>query len=92
MTLSEMASQMEDLVHTLLIHKREDLKRWEELKASEVLHLAEWYDQVIARTQAELRTLEQRGASLGISDLPLPITGTEEEADLFSLNPSEGRL
>ena len=72
LSLSDMAVQMENLIHTLIPFKRKEIHKWEGIKERELEHLADWYDDHIAALKDEMSILLEHAAALGIETNPVP--------------------
>lgn len=86
LSLSEMAVQMENLLHTLIPFKRASLSELETSKALDLEQTAAWWDTIIDNARQELAILNDHAAALGIAIEPPPKkTATEVHLGLETL-------
>lgn len=66
LSLSEMAVQMENLLHALIPFKRQQFEKLKEHKEADIIQTSQWWDKMIANVEQELAILKEHAAALGI--------------------------
>ena len=79
LSLSDMAVQMENLIHTLIPFKRNEITKWKEAQVNEVERLRQWYDDHILSLEDELRILNDHAAALGMETNSVPLHEREPD-------------